>query len=244
MLAQPRPAPPRGTVCLPRRVSLPAPGPGTVRLPRRLSLPAPDRGTGHRPGPLTRLRPRSGTVRLPRRLSRAAPRRGTPSRAGRVDPRRPGRGPVSRARCGRPGPPSQPAAGRVSRVRPARRTARRRPSRPARPGRVTTQRRRSGCCRGASASAFRPRAGQPPAELCRVRPGMVGSAKSRNVHHREDPGKARAKELVISFTSSHSRTSEGLVIGFANLAERWFRLSGIVAPGWCRAGGGPADPRV
>ena len=38
---------------------------------------------------------------------------------------------------------------------------------------------------------------------------MYRNRKSRNVHHRHDPGKDQPMELVISFTSSHSRTSEG-----------------------------------
>src|SRR6202042_2207963 len=47
---------------------------------------------------------------------------------------------------------------------------------------------------------------------------MYRNRQSRNVHHRHDPGKDQPMELVISFTSSHSRTSEGPVIGFAHPA--------------------------
>src|ERR1700733_4882744 len=73
---------------------------------------------------------------------------------------------------------------------------------------------------------------------------MYHSQKSHNVHRTEDPGKDRPKELVISFTSSHSRTSEGPVIGFAHPAARELRLGGTQAPGRCCVGGGPAHPRV
>lgn len=73
---------------------------------------------------------------------------------------------------------------------------------------------------------------------------MYRKRKSRNVHRTLDPGKDQPMELVISFTSSHSRTSEGPVIGFAHPAARELRLGGTQAPGRCCVGGGPAHPRV
>jgi len=73
---------------------------------------------------------------------------------------------------------------------------------------------------------------------------MYHKRKSRNVHHTLAPGKDQPMELVISFTSSHSRTSEGPVIGFAHPAARELRLGGTQAPGRCCVGGGPVHPRV
>ena len=73
---------------------------------------------------------------------------------------------------------------------------------------------------------------------------MYHNRKSGNIHHTKGPGKDPLKELVISFTSSHSRTSEGPVIGFAHPAAREFRLGGTQAPGRCCVGGGPVHPRV
>ena len=83
-----------------------------------------------------------------------------------------------------------------------------------------------------------------PGQLGTVHRLMYHNRKSHNIRHTEGPGKDPPKELVISFTSSHSRTSEGPVIGFAHPAAREFRLGGTQAPGRCCVGGGPVHPRV
>jgi len=103
--------------------------------------------------------------------------------------------------------------------------------------------------RGFSGSLDRPLSGLGPGLWEAGRFGtvhglMYRNRQSRNVLRRHDPGKDQPMELVISFTSSHSRTSEGPVIGFAHPAARELRLGGTTAPGRCCVGGGPVHPRV
>ena len=223
-------------------------GPATPGRDRR-----PDRWTGAAIGMTRRPRLRRTPDRTPpdgrgpwarRRCRTGASGEGLPGRGARCRPATAGNGgpgqPPSRATLGRAAAGTGAALGRpADRDGPAGERgggpASSSPRTAARPGPATTPRRRNPCCRGGSADRRR---------FAGFGRTCVRNEKSRNVHHRGDPGKAPAKELVISFTSSHSRVSEGPVIGFANPAGRLFRLGGNVVPGWCRAGGGPAKPRV